>query len=107
MSSRRVSKQQAALQEAKLISDSKIVGNGLDLSPSKGPDASFSSVSAPFSWLKRCDDTLLERTHSNKKRKQQKEDESDDVPPLEETTDPWYCPMQSNSLVLTYFNCFF
>ncbi|XP_057491664.1 protein CROWDED NUCLEI 4-like [Actinidia eriantha] len=85
MSSRRVLKQQAAVQEAKLISDSKIFGNGLDLSPSKGPDVSSPPVSAPFSWLKRCADTLLERTHSNKKRKQQKDA---DVPPLEETTNP-------------------
>ncbi|GFY86675.1 branched-chain amino acid aminotransferase 5 [Actinidia rufa] len=85
VSSRRVLKQQAAVQEAKLISDSKIFGNGLDLSPSKGPDVSSPPVSAPFSWLKRCADTLLERTHSNKKRKQQKDA---DVPPLEETTDP-------------------
>ncbi|KAJ0526586.1 hypothetical protein HanHA300_Chr09g0324841 [Helianthus annuus] len=30
-------------------------------------------VSTPFGWLKRCASSLLEQTHSNKRRKQQKE----------------------------------
>ncbi|GFZ18846.1 branched-chain amino acid aminotransferase 5 [Actinidia rufa] len=94
VSSRRVLKQQASVQEAKLISDSKIVGNGLDLSPSKGPNASSPPVSAPFSWLKRCADTLLERAQSNKKRKQHQDA---DVPPLEETTGPCVLSTQGNA----------
>ncbi|GFY86673.1 little nuclei4 [Actinidia rufa] len=67
----------------------------------KGPDVSSPPVSAPFSWLKRCADTLLERTHSNKKRKQQKDA---DVPPLEETTDPLCkevgCSMRKKCIVI-------
>lgn len=50
-----------------------------------GSGVSSPPVSAPLSWLKRCADTLLERTQSNKKRKQHKDV---DLAPLEETTNP-------------------
>ncbi|XP_052196996.1 protein CROWDED NUCLEI 4 isoform X1 [Diospyros lotus] len=68
--SARSMKQQTAVQHAKLESDNEIHGIELDLSPAKGLDIA-PPASAPFSWLKRCADTLLEHSHIKKKRKQQ------------------------------------
>lgn len=47
--------------------------NGQNLTGRKGSATPASPLSAPFSWLKRCADTLLEQTHSSKKRKQEKD----------------------------------
>ncbi|KAL6955025.1 branched-chain-amino-acid transaminase [Sarracenia purpurea var. burkii] len=93
-SARRFLKQQTAVQDTKLDSFNKIDSNGFDLSSKKGLDVSSTPVSTPFSWLKRCADTLLERTQSNKKRKQQK---GIDAPPFEETSDPCLLSTQQNA----------
>ncbi|XP_028109126.1 protein CROWDED NUCLEI 4-like [Camellia sinensis] len=93
-SARRFLKQQTAVQDAKLDSENKIDGIGFDLSSKKETDISSPPVSAPISWLKRCADTLLERTQSNKKRKQQNDV---DVTPSEETSNLRVLSAQPNA----------
>ncbi|CAL5366611.1 unnamed protein product [Camellia sinensis] len=93
-SARRFLKQQTAVQDAKLDSENKIDGIGFDPSSKKETDISSPPVSAPISWLKRCADTLLERTQSNKKRKQQNDV---DVTPSEETSNLRVLSAQPNA----------
>lgn len=96
VSARRVLKQQTVAPDAKMDSTKKIDCIGIDLSSKKGSGVSSPPVSAPMSWLKRCADTLLERTQSNKKRKQHKDV---DLAPLEETTNPSVLSTRGNEQI--------
>ncbi|KAL6498172.1 hypothetical protein OROGR_028569 [Orobanche gracilis] len=52
------------------------INNGFEhnsASSIKGSDKSLSPLSAPFSWLKQCADTLLEQRQSNKRRRREKD----------------------------------
>ncbi|KAL6573080.1 hypothetical protein OROHE_002556 [Orobanche hederae] len=52
------------------------INNGFEhnsASSIKGSDKSSSPLSAPFSWLKQCADTLLEHSQSNKRRRTEKD----------------------------------
>lgn len=94
ISARRVLKQQTVVQDAKMDTNGKIDCVGLDFSSKNGSDVPSTPVSAPFSWLKRCADTLLERSQSNKKRKQHKDV---DLSPLEEATNPCVLSTRGNA----------
>ncbi|XP_058185534.1 protein CROWDED NUCLEI 4-like [Rhododendron vialii] len=94
ISARRVLKQQTVVQDAKMDTNKKIDCVGLDFSSKNGSDVPSTPVSAPFSWLKRCADTLLERSQSNKKRKQHKDI---DLAPLEEATNPCVLSTRGNA----------
>lgn len=63
---------------------------GQDNSAVKESDKSASPLSAPFSWLKRCADTLLEQSQSKKKRKE------NGVMPLGPEDNPLWSPENSN-----------
>ncbi|GMP31183.1 hypothetical protein CsSME_00005502 [Camellia sinensis var. sinensis] len=75
VSAKRFLKQQTDVHNVKLDLNNKIDVNddgiGLDLSSKKGSEVASPPVSTPLSWLKRCADSLLEHTLSNKKRKRQ------------------------------------
>ncbi|XAR71439.1 hypothetical protein NMG60_11028697 [Bertholletia excelsa] len=93
-SAKRALLQHTVVQDGRLDSDNKInahEGNGGDMSSRTLDPPS----SAPLSWLKRCAETLLEHTQSNKKRKQLKDAVA---MPSEEITEPCALSTQQNAL---------
>ncbi|KAL0377945.1 UNVERIFIED_CONTAM: protein CROWDED NUCLEI 4 [Sesamum radiatum] len=72
---RRSSKRLVNQQKDLLLDQNGTTINGLghNASGGKESDRSSSPLSAPFSWLKRCADTLLEQRQNNKKRRKEED----------------------------------
>ncbi|KAL0332373.1 UNVERIFIED_CONTAM: protein CROWDED NUCLEI 4 [Sesamum calycinum] len=83
---RRSSKRLVNQQKELLLDQNGTANNGFGRNASGGKesDRSSSPLSAPFSWLKRCADTLLEQRQNNKKRRKEEDGiahGSEDTPP--------------------------
>ncbi|KAK4416370.1 hypothetical protein Salat_2462500 [Sesamum alatum] len=72
---RRSSKRLVNQQKELLLDQNGTSNNGFvrNASGRKESDRSSSPLSAPFSWLKRCADTLLEQRENNKKRRKEED----------------------------------